>query len=109
MTSVARNVHIPSLVESSCCCKSSKCDSRAGSACTCATALDTRALLNLVFVRVFVDDRGLFEVVGRWGRGGLPLEPGGTPGIRAGDRAVFERDQEVDQRQEIADGEDRRS
>src|SRR5580692_5160445 len=101
MTSVARNVHIPSLVESSCCCKSSKCDSSSGF--TCASTLDTRGLLDLVFVRVFSNARDLFEVVRGRRRGGLPLQAGGTPGVRPGDRPELEGEREVDQGQDVAD------
>src|SRR3954447_7401415 len=94
MTSVARKVHIPSLVDSFCCRKSSKCDSRIGPdpstgpvSWPCpwpvmvgvVTTSDTRTLLELVLVRAVGDDRDLFEVVGRGGRRDGPLQAAGIP------------------------------
>src|SRR5205085_2670924 len=136
-TSVARNVHMPSVLASFCWCRSSNwCATRSWpfppwmSSCGLAygasrparsapRASTSTALLGawsgkrhldlVVRVRLFGHDRHLAEVVRRRRGGRLPLEPGGAPGVVAGALAPPQRPDQIEQRQAVADGEDRRA
>src|ERR1700730_9938723 len=93
MTSVTRNVHIPRVDASFCWPAFSKwcrtatallCDDNWLCPLTCCVVLGFRG-----------HNRCNCEIFGSRRRIGLPLEPGCTPGIRAGERAVLHWESEM--------------
>src|SRR5438552_190635 len=102
--SVAKKVHIPSMEASFCWGMSSNCSASGAWASTMGHRL-------LSFRRILVggtrDDGCLFKVIlGRWGRC-LPLQTGCSPRISRGLLTMFERPDEVDQRQQITRSQNR--
>src|SRR5512135_2219397 len=117
MTSVARKVHMPRLAASCCWSRSSKWwasgPGAADSWCWATrpgadSAMVRRLPTERIDVRASGHDRDLVEVVGRRRRRDLPLQPRGAPRVRARLPADLEREDQVGQGQEVADGEDRR-
>src|SRR5712692_1773643 len=112
ITSVAKNIHIP-IHEASCCCSTSS------NWCTwmvCVSDIDrlprrinSLRLFGFISISFLNHDGGYVEVVRRRGRGGLPLETLGFPGIHARNRAVAKRPNQIDQRQHVTDSQDRRA
>src|SRR5258706_3059046 len=110
ITSVARKTHIPSQEAWCCCSRSSNCS-------WTAPASDAGALTEFInfFGLLFVGvgrvrhARRRVEVVRRRRRRRLPFEPPRLPWVGARDRAVAERPEEINERQHVADGEDRRA
>src|SRR5699024_52298 len=95
MASVARNTHIPKLSARHCCAASWNCSATP----SCSP----------VVIGPPVDNRLCDEVVLQRRRCGLPLQPGGTPGIV---RRLFpapQRMEEIDERQAIAGGKEKRA
>src|SRR5437763_13411823 len=90
-TSVARNVHMPSVDASCCWGMSSNCSASAD----CALAMNQLLLgLGRVLVGGFVHQRDLGKIMLRRRRGRLPLQAGGFPRIRRGLFAVLQRPDE---------------
>src|SRR5215472_16003900 len=111
ITSVPRNTHTPFHDASCCCAKSSNW-------CACTISLlDTGRLrkgidfLGFLFVSVrpFSYNRRNFEIVCWRRRRRFPFEAARTPGIGARDRPVTQGPNEIEKRQNIADGENRSS
>src|SRR5262249_34380453 len=99
-----RKIHIPRVEASFCCSAVSNCSRRASD-----SAWAWLANLNLpdygaVVVRVPCDYRGLLEVVGGGRRGSAPCQSGCAPGICGRDFAVAQRPDEIDHRDQVADG-----
>src|SRR5207248_7318502 len=112
MTSVARKTHMPSVATSCCCARfanwcSSLCRSNTVFSLTPSDGSVELGLLVEVVIRSTQDDRSLGEIVRRGRRRRLPLQTGCTPGVRPGYGTVAERPDQVKQRQQIADGQDR--
>src|SRR6266446_1001901 len=113
MTSVARKAHIPSNELSCCCATSSKWCSRNGSpsvvggASISVVLIAGLRLLRRVGIRADGHDRGHLEVLRRRRRLRLPLQSGGAPRVRARGGRVSQRQEQVDERQDVADGQDR--
>src|SRR6266566_629512 len=97
-TSVARNVHIPSVDASFCCSASSNCSAKA----ICVSAMDHLLLFfGRVLIRSSGDKRRFVEIVFRRRRIGLPFQASRIPGIGGSFFSVLERPKEVDERQHI--------
>src|SRR5690242_16069203 len=93
-TSVARNVHIPSVDASRCWGMSSNCSASAD----CALAMNQLLLrLRGVLVGRFVHNWNLREIMLRGRRGRLPLQAGRLPRIGRRLFAVLQRPYKVDQ------------
>src|SRR5579862_6367454 len=122
MISVTRNSHMPSEAAFFCCCASAKWWSKAGLCASCSIvavpaaapgvglvcngSLQFLRRRNLVVVISFPGhNRGLIKIKCWWRRRRLPLEPCRSPRIRARDRAVFQRPEQINHGQQIADGE----
>src|SRR4051812_37961572 len=104
MISVTKKNHMPSVTAWLCCSASSNWWA------TAPCALDTGDhLLVAIIVRAFGDDRRLVEVRHGRRRGRLPLEAGRIPRIRPGLLAISQRPDEIDERDQISDPEDRRA
>src|SRR5437588_1946660 len=102
-TSVARKVHIPSVAASFCCGIASNCS------CSAAwtSAMDHLLLsFGRVLIRRMINDRNFLEIMLSRRRGRLPFETGRVPGIGGRALAVFERPDEIDQGQDVADAQD---
>src|SRR4051794_26306192 len=129
ITSVARNNHMPSVPDSSCCSRSLKwwatCPCPCESTCVCISpsvlgecgvtpvtgrdGLDSSGTLRLhvrVVVRLLRDDRGFLEVLRDRRAFGLPFKAGRLVRVRAGVGAPLERPEEIAQRQRITDRQD---
>src|SRR5581483_5227172 len=108
MTSVIRNIHIPSVDASFCWWAVSNC-SRSASVFTSAS-LDNFDFLSghsAVVVRLMCNHWNLFKIMGgRWRRR-LPFQTAGPPRVGAGHFSITERPGQINGRYNIAEGENR--
>src|ERR1700733_10513215 len=103
--SVTRNVHMPRRPASRCCSMSSNWRATAWGWVPCASS-DAAGSLAVV-VGVFGYDRNLLKIFGQGRRLNGPFKTLGAPGIRSRGRAVTHRPDQIDQRDHVADAQNR--
>src|SRR3954451_10057644 len=107
MISVTRKIHMPSVVDSRCCSMFAKwCCSECWATASVLTANGDLLRHLVVFVGFPRYDGSFIEVESRRRRGGHPFQSNGVPWIVAGQCAVTQRPQQINERQQVSDSKD---